>query len=227
MDPADAKQLAADAALAKLPEAGIVGLGSGSTARLFIAGVGRLVAQGRQLSGVATSLGSAEQARSLGIPLLDDGGPWSIDVCVDGADEVSPALDVIKGGGGCHTREKIVNHSSRHNIIIVDESKLSPRLCERWPVPVEVLPFGMGATRRALEAFGEVTLRHKDDQPWLTDANNFILDVRAAATDDPLALDAALRAIPGVVETGLFVGRVNQVIVAGAAGVRTLTKPTS
>ena len=84
-----------------------------------------------------------------------------------------------------------------------------------------------GATRRALEAFGEVTLRHKDDQPWLTDANNFILDVRAAATDDPLALDAALRAIPGVVETGLFVGRVNQVIVAGAAGVRTLTKPTS
>lgn len=224
MNPADAKQLAADAALDRLPEAGVVGLGSGSTARLFIQGVGRLVAAGRQLSGVATSLDSAELARELGIPLLDDDGPWSIDVCVDGADEVNPVLDVIKGGGGCHTREKIVNHASRHNLIIVDESKLSARLCERWPVPVEVLPFGLGSTRRALEAFGTVTLRERAGRPWLTDANNFILDVRAGATDQPASLDAALRAVPGVVETGLFVGRVNEVIVAGVHGVRTLVR---
>jgi ribose 5-phosphate isomerase A len=224
MDPADAKQLAAAAALDQLPEAGVIGLGSGSTARLFVIGVGRLVAQGRAFRGVATSLDSAALATEVGIPLLDDVGPWDIDVCVDGADEVSPALDVIKGGGGCHTREKIVNQGARRNIIIVDESKLSPRLCERWPVPVEVLPFGRGSTRRMLEAFGEVTLRLRNGQPWLTDANNIILDVRAAATDDPLALDIALRALPGVVETGLFVGRVDEVIVAGERGIETLTR---
>lgn len=225
MNPADAKQLAADAALARLPNSGVVGLGSGSTARLFIRGVGRLVAAGRQLSGVATSEESAALARELGIRLHDDSGPWTIDVCVDGADEVSPALDVIKGGGGCHTREKIVNNAARHNIIIVDESKLSPRLCQHWPVPVEVLPFGLNATWRALETFGAVKLREKDGRPWMTDANNFILDVRAAATDDPGALDTALHAIPGVVETGLFVRRVNEVIVAGASGVRTIGRP--
>src|SRR2546423_1651429 len=102
-----AKLAAARAAVAELPERGVLGLGTGSTARLFIDEVGKLVAAGRAFTGVPTSDASRAQARALGIPLLDDGGPWVIDVCVDGADEVSDALDLIKGGGGAHTREKI------------------------------------------------------------------------------------------------------------------------
>src|SRR5688572_23250929 len=104
MDPNEAKRLAARAALEMLPESGVIGLGSGSTAKLFIDGVGELVTKGRKLVGVPTSEQGRAQAVSLGIPLLDDTGPWAIDVCVDGADEVSSALDLIKGGGGCQTR---------------------------------------------------------------------------------------------------------------------------
>lgn len=219
----EAKRLAARAALALLPESGVIGLGSGSTAKLFIDAVGELVQAGRKLTGVATSDGSRRQASELGIPLLSDEGPWDIALTVDGADEVSSALDLIKGGGGCHAREKIVSFSSRVNVIIVDESKLSEELGEKWPVPVEVLAFGRGATVRALERFGEVTLRTREGKPWMTDAGNFIYDVRAGKIPDPGALDRSLRAIAGVVETGLFVGRADRVIVAGTAGVRELT----
>lgn len=225
MDSREAKRLAAMAALDTLPEAGVIGLGSGSTASLFVEGVGELVRRGRRLVGVATSTDSARLARELGIPLLDDAGPWEVDVCVDGADEVNPTLDLIKGGGGCHTREKIVNFSARRNVIVVDESKLSAKLGERWPVPVEVLPFGHEMTARRLSAFGVVKLRERGSAPWLTDAGNLILDVTTGVIDDPGALDTRLRALPGVVETGLFVGRADEVIVAGANGVRTLTRP--
>jgi len=220
----EAKKLAAEAALSLLPETGVIGLGSGSTAKLFIDAVGVLVKNGRKLSGVATSDGSRAQASELGIPLLGDDGPWDIEVCVDGADEVSDALDLIKGGGGCHAREKIVNYSSRTNVIIVDESKLSDKLGEKWPVPVEVLVFGHRSTVRALERFGEVTLRERGGEPWMTDAGNFIYDVRVGPIDDPAALDRELRALAGVVETGLFVQRADRVIVAGAGGIRQLQR---
>jgi len=219
MDQATAKQLAARAALEQLPEAGIIGLGSGSTAKLFIDGVGALVQRGRKLQGVATSQASRIQAEELGIPLLSDEGPWSIDVCVDGADEVSEALDLIKGGGGCHAREKIVNHASRKNIIIVDESKLSRRLGERWAVPVEVLVFGHQATAKRLERFGATRLRMREGQPQVTDAGNYIYDVQGGPIDAPAEIDALLRGIPGVVATGLFCGRADLVIVAGAGGI--------
>jgi ribose 5-phosphate isomerase A len=135
----DAKRAAARAALDELPEEGVVGLGSGSTSKLFIDEVGALVKAGRRLSGVPTSEASRAQAKALGIPLLADDGPWTIDVTVDGADEVSEALDLIKGGGAAHTREKIVNRASKRNVIIVDASKLSARLGEKWSVPTEVL----------------------------------------------------------------------------------------
>lgn len=217
-----AKLDAARAALGLLPESGVVGLGSGSTAELFISEVGRLVSLGRRLTGVPTSEASRQQAAALGIPLLPDTGPWAIDVCVDGADEVSDSLDLIKGGGGCHSREKIVSHSARCNVIVVDESKLSRRLGEKWSVPVEVLPFGLESTRRWLERHGRVALRERAGQPFVTDSGNFIFDVRAGSIDDPRALDGALRAIPGVVETGLFVARADIVVVAGPDGVRQL-----
>src|SRR5829696_3731951 len=162
VDRDEGKRRAARAALEMLPETGVIGLGSGSTAKLFIDGVGELVAQGRKLVGVATSEQSRAQAMALGIPLLDEAGPWQIELCVDGADEVSSMLDLIKGGGGCQTREKIVNASSRNNVIIVDESKLSQRLGERWSVLIEVLAFGERATAALLARFGEVKLRMKD-----------------------------------------------------------------
>jgi ribose 5-phosphate isomerase A len=217
-----AKRQAARAAIGLLPERGVVGLGSGSTAELFIEEVARLVGSGRELVGVPTSEASRRQAAALGIPLLDDSGPWSIDVCVDGADEVSDALDLIKGGGGCHSREKIVNHAARTNVIVVDESKLSARLGQKWAVPVEVLPFGLESTRRWLEQHGRISIRERGGRPFVTDSGNFIYDVRAGAIDDPRALDLALRSIPGVVETGLFIARADIVVVAGADGVRQL-----
>ena len=134
----DIKRRAARAALAELPHDGVIGIGTGSTARLFIDALGELVASGRRYTCVPTSQASRTQAQELGIPLLSDDGPWDIAVTIDGADEVSDALDLIKGGGGAHTREKIVNYSSARNVIIVDASKLSRRLGEQWPVPVEV-----------------------------------------------------------------------------------------
>jgi ribose 5-phosphate isomerase A len=219
-----AKRLAAETALELLPEQGVIGLGTGSTARWFIEGVARLVQSGRQLVGVPTSNASRSLAESLGIPLLPDVGPWEIDVCVDGADEVSAALDLIKGGGGAHVREKVVNQASRLNVIIVDESKLSQHLGEKWPVPIEVLRFGALSTEQHLRAFGQVAMRKAGDDPYVTDTGNYILDVTVGTIVDPAGLDVRLRGIPGVVETGLFVDRADRVLVAGAAGVRVLTR---
>lgn len=208
-----AKRAAALAALAELPASGTIGLGTGSTTRLFIDALGELVAQGRRYTGVPTSNASRAQAGALGIPLLSDDGPWDIDVTVDGADEVSPSLDLIKGGGGAHTREKIVNAASRRNIIIVDESKLSPQLGTRWPVPIEVLVFAHAETARHLAAFGTPALRAQR-----TDSGNVIYDLACGPIADPASLDAALHMVPGVVETGLFVRRADIVLVARASG---------
>jgi ribose 5-phosphate isomerase A len=222
----EAKALAARAALEELPGAGIIGLGSGSTAKLFIAEVGALVRAGRAYQGVPTSEGSRQDAEREGIPLLGDSGPWDIAVTVDGADEVDANLNLIKGGGAAHTREKIVNRASRRNIIIVDESKISQRLGEKWPIPVEVLLFGHHATARLLTKVGRPVRRMRDDKPVLTDTGNAIYDVHLDPMDDPAAVDHALRDIPGVVETGLFLGRADVVIVAGSRGIRKLVAPT-
>jgi len=225
MDPAEAKRSVARAALDLLPENGVIGLGTGSTATLFIDGVAELVGSGRKLVGVPTSEASRRQAEKLGIPLLPDTGPWKIDVCVDGADEVSARLDLIKGGGGAHTREKIVNRAAKTNVIVVDESKLSRHLGERWKVPVEVLPFGRLATEERLAELGPTALRLKDGAPWLTDSGNFIYDLAAGVIEDPAGLEARIGLIPGVVESGLFVRRADIVLVAGDGGVRTLRAP--
>ena len=218
----DAKRAAARAALGELPEAGIVGLGTGSTSRIFVEELAPRVRAGRKLVGVPTSESTRALAESLGIPLLGDEGPWAIDVNVDGADEVSEALDLIKGGGAAHAREKIVNYAAKRNVIIVDESKLSKHLGDAWPVPVEVLRFAHGATRAHLEKLGKpvLRLREKDGAVVTTDAGNLIFDLATGPIADPGALDRALRAIPGVVETGLFVGRCDLLIVASQEGTR-------
>lgn len=220
----DLKRKAAHAALDLLPAEGVLGLGTGSTTRWFIEAVGGLVRAGRKFVAVPTSRASRDLAQQVGIPLLDDEGPWQIDLCVDGADEVSATLDLIKGGGGAHAREKIVNHAARRNVIIVDESKLSTRLGEKRRVPVEVLPFGAKTTAAALARLGEPQLRAKDGTPFQTDSGNLIYDLGVEPLADPQALDRQLHALPGVVETGLFLGRADVVVVAGAAGVRRLTR---
>jgi ribose 5-phosphate isomerase A len=215
----DFKRQAAHAALDELPPDGVIGIGTGSTARLFIAALGERVAAGRRYTCVPTSEASRIQAEQLGIPLLSDDGPWDIAVTVDGADEVDDALDLIKGGGGAHTREKIVNFSSRRNVIMVDASKLSRRIGEKWAVPVEVLPFAHLATCAHLARLGAPTLRLRGGAPLRTDAGNLIYDVACGPIADPRALDAALHATPGVVETGLFLGRADVVLIAGSTGV--------
>ena len=218
------KRKAALAALAHLPEQGILGLGTGSTIRFFIEAVGELVRAGRQFSAGPTSRASRALAEQCGIPLLDDAGPWRIDMCIDGADEVSQALDLIKGGGGAHTREKIVNFASRLNVIIVDDSKLVEHLGQKRRLPVEVLPFGHGTTLQALRALGEPEVRLAGDKPLLTDSGNYIVDLATGTIGEPGRLDQILRRLPGVVETGLFVARADIVVVAAEAGVRELRR---
>jgi ribose 5-phosphate isomerase A len=222
----DAKRLAARAALDGVPkrDGTVVGLGSGSTARMFVEELGALVRDGLRIVGVPTSESTRALAQSVGIPLLSDEGPWEIDVCIDGADEVSSELDLIKGGGAAHTREKIVNFASDRNIIIVDDSKLSQQLGERWSVPIEVLPFAHLTTREHLARLGNPMLRRKDGAAVRTDSGNLIYDLETGPIEDAGDLDAELHIIPGVVETGLFVARADVVIVAGAGGVRKLER---
>ncbi len=224
MDQNEAKLLAARAAIDLLPSDGTIGLGSGSTAKLFVDEVGARVRKGAKYRGVPTSQATRAQALALGIPLLGDEESWDISLSVDGADEVDERLNLIKGGGGALTREKIVNHASHKNVIIVDETKLSRRLGEKWAVPVEVLLFGREQTRRCLAEIGRVTQREKDNKPFVTDAGNAIYDVSVGPMDDPASIDRIMKSIPGVVETGFFIARADVVIVAGSSGVRTLRR---
>ncbi|HLV66803.1 MAG TPA: ribose-5-phosphate isomerase RpiA [Polyangiaceae bacterium] len=219
------KEIAARAALALLPDSGIIGLGTGSTVKAFIEGVAELVRAGRRYQAVVTSEESRALAERLGIPVLPDEGPWDVLLCVDGADEVSATLDLIKGGGGAHTREKIVNYAARKNAIVVDGTKLSEKLGQRRPVPVEVLPFAHRETCRHLAAHGTPTLRERGGVPVRTDSGNYIYDVSTAPLERPMEYDRALRQIPGVVETGLFCGRADIVLVAESGSVRRLERP--
>lgn len=210
------KKAVAKAALKYVPESGVLGLGSGSTAELFIREVGALVAAGRKLVGVPSSAKSRALAESLGIPLLSDEGPWNIDVCFDGADEVDPKLDVIKGGGGALTREKIVIASARRTVLLVDASKLSTSLGTVWSVPVEVTSFGHASTAAHLSKHGTPTLRTREGKPFVTDQGGVIYDVKTGPIVDTALLERKIGSIPGVVMTGLFVGLAERVIVAHA-----------
>jgi len=222
----ESKRLAARAALSELPEGGLIGLGSGSTARLFIEEVGLLVRAGRRFSAVATSNESKALAKGFGITVLDDDGPWDIEVTVDGADEVDAALNLIKGGGGAHAREKIVNRASRKNVIIVDGTKISGRLGEKHNVPVEVLAFGHLSTARALGKLGRAALRVRNGKPAVTDSGNLLYDLITGPIDDPALVEREIHAIPGVVESGLFIARADVVIVADSPTVRRLQRPS-
>lgn len=212
MDDAELGKRAAGQAAATLVEDGMtLGLGTGSTARWFIAAVGDLVRQGMDLRGVATSQQSAAQARQEGIQVVEL-GRRGVDLAVDGADSVGPDLRLVKGGGGAHVREKIVAAAARRFVVVVDAGKLHDRL--RGPVPVEIVQFGREATLAALEMTGAVfDLRTgPDGSPRLSDNGNLLADGRFAAIEDAEGLAEQIEGIPGVVGHGLFLGMADLVI---------------
>ncbi|TMG29219.1 MAG: ribose-5-phosphate isomerase RpiA [Chloroflexi bacterium] len=213
------KQAAAERALELVRPGTIVGLGTGSTARYFIDGLIQRVQAGLSVRAVVTSLETRRQAEAGGIEVVEqlDG---SLDLAVDGADEIDPAINCLKGRGGALLREKIVATASRRFVLVADESKLVGRL-GRGPVPIEVLPFLWQATSHAIESLGgRPELRIVAGRPFRTDNQNLILDTNFGTVD--LALGLALHAIPGVLEHGLFFGIARAAIVAGASGTRIL-----
>lgn len=223
----DGKRAAAEASLKRVRDGMVLGLGTGSTARHVLEGLARRIRdEGLRVSGVPTSLATAEAAKLLGIPLTSLEEHSKPDLAIDGADEVDPRLDLIKGLGGALFRERIVAHASKRFLVVVDESKLVPRLGTRVPVPVEVHPFGWRTTQAAVEALGaRVTMRVREGQAFRTDNGNHILDAAFGPILAPKRLARDLETIPGVVGHGLFLGMAHAVLVGGAKGVRTL-RPT-
>jgi ribose 5-phosphate isomerase A len=223
------KREAARAALAEVRSGMRLGLGTGSTARHFVELLGKKVAAGLECICVPTSEATAAQARSLGIALTDLDAIDSLDLTIDGADEIGPGLSLIKGAGGALLREKIVAAASTRMVVIADGSKLVDTL-GRFPLPIEVDRFGLGATRRALEAVmaqhgaeGGLALRPgADGKPFLTDGGHLVLDASFGRISSPEAVSLALHDIPGVVEHGLFLGLCKRAYVATADGVKTV-----
>jgi ribose 5-phosphate isomerase A len=209
----------------------VVGLGTGSTAIWAVRRVGDRVARGelRDIVAVPTSVRTAGAAREAGIALLGDDVPWEIDLTIDGADEVDPGLNLIKGGGGALLREKIVAQATRREVIVVDESKRSPVLGTRFALPVELIPFGLATTERWLARLGaSPRLRTTaDGQPYQTDQGNVIIDARFGPIADPAALAAELGNHAGVVAHGLFVGLADTLVVGTDIGTEVVHRPAS
>lgn len=226
----DAKRAAAARAADFVRDGMKLGLGTGSTAAFLVEILGNRVANGLQIVGVPTSEATRSQAQSLGIPLTTLDETPELDLTIDGADEFDGQLRLIKGGGGALLREKIVAAASKRMLVIADRSKQVETL-GRFPLPVEVIPFGLEATRRAVARAlsengcpGEIRLRmdKSGGHAFVTDGGHYILDCHAQSIAAPEHLAQALNAIPGVVETGLFIGLANAIIVADAAGVEVI-----
>ncbi len=214
------KRQAALKALDYVQDGMIVGLGTGSTAKHVVAGLGERVRAGLNIRGIPTSHETAALAKQIGIPLIETEDAWVIDVAIDGADQVDPQLNLMKGGGGALLKEKIVAASARRFIVVVDYTKQVPHLGNSFPLPIEVIPFGWGSTARQLEAVGgKALLRERNGEVFRTEAGHYIVDLRLGAIHHPAALETQLNQIPGVVETGLFVGRTSLLIVASPDGV--------
>ncbi len=212
-------------ALESMHDGSVVGLGSGRAATAFVRALGRRVGEGWRVQGVPTSEATAAAARQCGVPLVSLDSIDGIDVTVDGADEVDPHLNLIKGYGGALVREKIVAAASQEVIILVGSEKLVPVLGSRGIVPVEVLPFALGLCRRRLAALGcRPQLRSAGGQAFVSDGGNYIFDCGVDPIGAPRELDASMRAIPGVVGTGLFVGIADRVLVGDSSGVRELRR---
>jgi ribose 5-phosphate isomerase A len=208
-----------------------LGLGTGSTARHFIELLGQHVREGCPIIGVPTSEATRAQAEQAGIPLTTLDETPQLDLAVDGADEIAPDLTLVKGGGGALLREKIVAAAAARMIVIADESKWVEML-GRFPLPIEVVPFGLAATRLKVEAAAAAAgapglallRRHADGNPFVTDSGNWILDASLERIPDPRRLADRLAAIPGVVEHGLFIDLAQTAVLGGRDGVRVIER---
>jgi ribose 5-phosphate isomerase A len=208
----------------------VVGLGVGTTAIWAVREIARRIQVGEleHVLGIPCSFQIEAEARQLGIPLTTLEEHHQVDLTIDGADEVDPDLNLIKGGGGALLREKIVAQASKREIIVVDESKIVPILGVKWAVPVEVVPFGYGSQKAFLESLGAVVkVRHnRDETVYRTDQGNIILDCNFGTIADPGELANQLKARTGVVEHGLFIGLATDIIVADANGTRHIQRRT-
>lgn len=230
MDAREMKIKAAEAALAHVEDGMRLGIGTGSTAEEFVRLLAEKVAGGLRVEGVPTSERTARLCVELGVPLKSLDELPELDLTIDGADEVDGRLRLIKGGGGALLREKIVAVASNQVIIIADNSKLVEVL-GKFPLPVEVVPFGLAATESLIAKLaddlgldGEIKLRRgTDGKAFVTDNGNHILDCAFGSIDDPEALDDALKLVPGVVENGLFLGIADVGIIAGPMGVEVIS----
>jgi ribose 5-phosphate isomerase A len=215
-----AKRAAAYAA-ADLVQSGMkIGLGSGSTFLLVLDRLRERIAQeGLKVAGVPSSRQTADAARAAGVEILDLDQVERLDLAIDGADEVDPQKNLIKGGGGAHVRERIVAAAAKELLVIVDEKKLVPVLGAGFPLPIEVLQFGWKQAQRMLAATGcTVTRRERDGAPFVTDNGNYVLDCKYQSIDDPAWLAEQLHGIVGIVDHGLFVGMAGRVLVGDVSG---------
>ncbi len=220
----DLKELAASEAVKYVEDGMVVGLGSGSTASIAIRLIGDKVrSEGLEILGVPTSKASDLMGRAVGLRIVDLDDHPSVDLTIDGADEVDPKLNLIKGLGGALVREKIVAAASAVEIIVADDSKLVEYLGQKAPLPVEVVKFSYKTTMRRLSALGcKPALRMADEGPFTTDNGNYILDCRFARIDGPAAMESTINNIPGVVDNGLFVGRASKAVIGSKDGIRIL-----
>lgn len=222
------KRQAAARAVDMIKSGMVIGLGSGSTANFAVQQIADRIKAGelQNIAGIPSSSRTEQLAQQLNIPLVGFDQKQQIDLTIDGADEVDPDLNLIKGGGGALLREKVVAQASLRNIIIVDESKLTPQLGTNWAVPVEVIDFARKVEENFLITLGaSVTTRSRaDGSPFRTDQNNLILDADFGQIADPAKLAALLDNRAGVVEHGLFLGLASDVIVAGKDGIRHLSR---
>lgn len=217
------KQLAANAAAQLVEDGMIIGLGTGTTANYLIESLAQRMREGLRIVGaVSSSQASSDLAASLGIPITDLDTYPALDLYIDGADEIDPQLQLIKGAGGALLREKVVATASRRFIVIADITKQVPQLGHTFPIPVETVPFAIMPVRKQLERFGaSVQLRQRAGAPFITDNHNLILDCTfPGGISDPVVLDARLHSVVGVVETGLFLNIAQQAIIGGPEGVQ-------
>ncbi|MCJ7825819.1 MAG: ribose 5-phosphate isomerase A [Anaerolineales bacterium] len=222
------KKMAGEKAVKYVESGMVVGLGYGSTAIYALRLIGELIRQGdlEGIQAIPTADLIAEEARRAGIPLTSLEEHPRIDVTIDGADEVDPKLNLIKGGGGAMLREKIVAEATKLEIIVVDEQKLSPVLGTNSDLPVEIIPFGWRPLEEYFRSLGaEPKLRtQQDGAPFITDSGNYILDCRFGAIEDPYLLSAKLKSKAGIVEHGLFLDLASEVIIAAGDGVRSIKR---
>jgi ribose 5-phosphate isomerase A len=222
------KKRTAECALELVRDGQVIGLGTGSTAKYAIEGLAQRVGEGLSVRAVPTSTGTERMARALGIPLLELNEAGSIDITFDGADEVDPDFNMIKGGGGALTREKLVALASIKRVILVDESKLVSRLGQSRLLPIEVLPFSWAFSARLLTSLGCVTNLRLDPggQPFVTDNGNHILDCAFGPIDDASALEKRIKLLPGVIESGLFIGIADSLVIGFEDMVETRERPS-